>query len=363
MDKELKQVKVILGRFQPFTLGHLKIATYTDLQGPDKEQSDVLREQPDLKEIAKLPTVILSILTTKEKVDSRHPFEAELVKEELEIVKKNYKEIENVLYVKSADICAWGELIKQNGYQAAVWITGSDEFQMYKGMAIKVPEYEEHNRDNRDCKDAYTKSFYVEEVKRTEDASDFVSTISGTKVRESLKNNDKELFAKMMPKGTDYLFDKFREALLNAPEAKPKKAKKIKECMGELKPINLYITEKLRINKNTKVNNYEPKQGEHDKSRVYDDIWDDIKDSLYKWNAGPVYGWKGDKGVAFQVNVDGKFKGKWVVIYYTRSAWDDSFLITISDHGTDAKDDAIDYEESVYAGQESHIIDILLGLD
>ena len=88
-----------------------------------------------------------------------------------------------------------------------------------------------------------------------------------------------------------------------------------------------------------------------------------IKDSLYKWNAGPVYGFRGDKGVSFQVNVDGKFKGKWVVIYYTRSAWDDSFLITISDHGTDAKDDAIDYEDSVYAGQEPHIIDILLGID
>ena len=34
----MKQVKVCLGRFQPFTLGHLKMATYRNLQGPDVEQ-------------------------------------------------------------------------------------------------------------------------------------------------------------------------------------------------------------------------------------------------------------------------------------------------------------------------------------
>ena len=42
MNKELQEVKVCLGRFQPFTLGHLKMATYKDLKGPDKEQQDKL---------------------------------------------------------------------------------------------------------------------------------------------------------------------------------------------------------------------------------------------------------------------------------------------------------------------------------
>ena len=365
MNKELKKVKIILGRFMPFHLGHLKIATYTDLNGPDREQANNLRETPNLKEISKLPTVILSILTPKEKVDSRHPFDSELMKEEMEMIKSNYKEIEDILYVKSADICAWGELLKENGYQAAVWITGSDEFNFYKGMAIKVPEYEEKNRDNRDCKGAYTKSFYVEEVKRNETSTDdFISTISGTKVRESLKNDDRELFKKMMPTGVYVLFDKFKEALSNAPEPKVKKSRKIKEYLNNIKPINTYIIENLRINKNIKVssNGYEPKQGEHDKSQVYDDIWNDIKDSLYKWNAGPVYGFKGDKGVSFQVRVEGKYKGYWIVIKYNNSVWNDSFLITLAKYATDYKSESEAWKDGVYAGDESRVIDNFLGI-
>lgn len=236
--KEIKQVKVILGRFQPFTLGHFKIATYTDLKGPDKEQSDALREQPNLEEIAKLPTVILSILTPPEKVDSRHPFTSELMEEEYNIIKKT-KEIEDIIFVKSADICAWGEMLKEKGYQAAVWITGSDEFPRYKPMAIKVPQYEETSQ--RNFKDACTKSFYCENVERTDDG-EFTSTISATKVRESLKNDDKEAFKKMMPKGTDILFDKFKEALAAAPAAPEKKPKKVKEGMKSLKD---FINEKL----------------------------------------------------------------------------------------------------------------------
>jgi hypothetical protein len=229
----MEQVKVVLGRFQPMTLGHLKIATYKDLKGPDADQKKSLREQPNLSEIKKQRTVVLVISTPSNKVDSRHPFDDDLMKKELDIIKRSYsKEIADVLYVKSADICAWGELLKKHGYQASVWITGSDEFPMYKGMAIKVPEYEEHNRNNYDCRGAYTQSFYVEEVQRNESSSDFVSTISGTKVRQALLDGDKDTFASMMPKGTDKLFDAFKTAVENAPEAKPKK-KRVKESLAD----------------------------------------------------------------------------------------------------------------------------------
>lgn len=231
----MKQVRVCLGRFQPFTLGHLKMATYKDLKGPKDiqgyrgivKQSELLREQPNLNEISKQKTIILAIYTSKDKVDKKHPFDVDLIKKELEIVRKNYPEIEDVMYVPSADICLWGEMLKKAGYQASVWITGSDEAKGYVEMAMKVPDYEVKNRDNRDCKGAYTKSFYVESIERTDD-SDFVSSISGTKVREALINNDMSYFRKAMPKGTDHLFDEMKEAVVNAPE-KTTKTKKIKE--------------------------------------------------------------------------------------------------------------------------------------
>lgn len=210
----IKQVKVCLGRFAPFTLGHLKLATYKDLKGPDKEQQEKLREQPDLKEITKQKTVILAISTPPNKVDIRHPFNDELLFSELKLIKENYSSsIEDIIYVKSADICAWGELLKQHGYQASVWLSGSDTYEIYKQMAIRVPDYEISNRNNYDCKNAYTKSFYVENIERND--NDFVSSISGTKVRESLLNNDKESFMSMMPEGTEIFFEEFRKAIIN----------------------------------------------------------------------------------------------------------------------------------------------------
>lgn len=225
------------------TLGHMKLITYNNLVGPDTEQSNVLREQPNLKEIAKQNTLVLVISTPQEKVDSRHPFTDDLMQKEFDIIKKSYPEIEDILYVNNADICAWGEMIKQLGYQASVWITGSDEYARYKPMAIKVPQYEESNRDNRDFKDACSKSFYVEEVKRAESSNDFLETVSGTKVREALKNGDIDVFKKMMPKGVDKLFNEFKVAVENAPEpVKKSKSKRIKE---EYTSLLQYITEHL----------------------------------------------------------------------------------------------------------------------
>lgn len=241
MNENLKEVRICLGRFMPFHLGHLKMATYKDLKGPDKEQQDKLREQPNLENISKQKTIILAVSTPDDKVDTRHPFNDDLMKKEFELVKKNYKDdIEDVLYVKSADICAWGALLKEHGYKASVWLTGSDEFSFYKGMAIKVPEYEEKNL--KDCAGAYTSSFYVEEIERTE-SGDFVSSISGTKVRQALLTDDKEYFKKAMPKGCDTLFDEFKNKVENAPEPKKKPKKKVKEGLISLKN---YILESIQ---------------------------------------------------------------------------------------------------------------------
>jgi len=126
--------------------------------------------------------------------------------------------------------------------------------------------------------------------------------------------------------------------------------------------LNNYIIEKLKLDKDTKINGYTPTQGEHDKSKVYDDIWDDIKDSLYKWEAGPVYGFKSNKGVTFSVGLPGKYKGYWITIYYENNPWNDSFLITLAKYSTDDKSESKDWEDNVYAGQEPEIIDTLLDI-
>ena len=102
-------------------------------------------------------------------------------------------------------------------------------------------------------------------------------------------------------------------------------------------------------------------KGEHDSSKVYDDLYEDVEQHLTRWGAGPVYGWKGDKGIAFAVtkgkNVE---KDDWITIIYNRQY--DDLTITLSKFGTDELDDAKDYREMVYTGQEPEIIDQMLGI-
>lgn len=222
----MKQVRVVLGRFQPFTLGHLKLATYDKCEHKDCN---------DLK------TVIFVVSTPKEKVDTRHPFSDDVMKKEFDLIKKNYKDkIEDIIYIKSADIVKWGAELVKRDMQAKVWITGTDELAFYQKMAANVDSYQERYPE---CKGAYADDFYVQEVKRNDTSDDFVSTISGTKVRQALKDDDKQLFAKMMPKGAEQYFDEFKNAVLNAPEPKKKTSKrKVKEGMMSLRN---YIFEHL----------------------------------------------------------------------------------------------------------------------
>jgi len=129
--------------------------------------------------------------------------------------------------------------------------------------------------------------------------------------------------------------------------------------------INKFLIEKLNINKQSELKTdgpYTPTQGEHDKSLIYDDIWNDIKDSLERWGAGPVYGWNGKNGVSFNVtkgkNVE---KNDWIVIKYNK-AYDD-FSIFLAKYGDIDNESNIKRQiHMVYAGQEPNIIDEILGI-
>ena len=99
-------------------------------------------------------------------------------------------------------------------------------------------------------------------------------------------------------------------------------------------------------------------QGEHDKSKVYDDLYSDVEKDLKRWGAGPVYGYKGDKGIAFSVSRGKNVKkDDWIVIEYNRMS--DDLTVYLCKYG-DAELSR-DSHEYVYAGQEPMIIDELLG--
>ena len=179
----MKKVNICLGRFMPFTKGHYKMIEY------------------GLKQNG-LPTVVFMI--SNKKMDKKHPFSDELMQKEMDMLKKSLKGIENTVYVSSADIVKLGQWCYENNYEPQFWITGSDRLAAYKRQA-ENPKYQDLGH--------FPSSFTTLEVPRTDE------DISATKVREAIMNDDLDTFKKMMPNGTEKLFDEFKEALSQVKES------------------------------------------------------------------------------------------------------------------------------------------------
>lgn len=173
-----------IGRFQPFTNGHLNMVM------------DGMKHN-------NLPCVVCMI--QNKKMDSKHPFSDELLQLEMDIIKKNYKCIENTIYVSSADIVKAGEKLHELGYEAQLWLCGDDRVEQYRRQA-ENKKYQEQG--------FYPSTFTVYT------GSGRVEGVSGTAVRESIKNDDKEKFKSLVPKGVDVLFDKFKLALDSIKESR-----------------------------------------------------------------------------------------------------------------------------------------------
>ena len=194
----MKKVNICLGRFMPFTKGHYKMIEY------------------GLKHNG-LPTVIFMI--SNKKMDKKHPFSDELIQKEMDMLKKSLNGIENTVYVSSADIVKLGQWCYENNYKPQLWITGSDRLAAYKRQA-----------ENHKYQDLghFPSSFTTLEVPRTDE------DISATKVREAIMNDDLDTYKKMMPKGTEKLFDEFKKALSRVKECKISLIDYIKESKFDI---------------------------------------------------------------------------------------------------------------------------------
>lgn len=180
----MKEVNMTIGRFQPFTKGHLQML----IDGQKKNG---------------LPAVILMI--QNKKPDSRHPFSDELVKKELDIVKKNYPYlIEDIFLVSNADIVKNGKLLQEHGYRAELWLCGDDREAPYKKMA----ENQKYRTEG-----GYPESF------TTYTGTGRVEGVSGTAAREALKAGDQKAFDSLVPKGASKLFKEFQDEISSVKES------------------------------------------------------------------------------------------------------------------------------------------------
>ena len=180
---EKKPCNVALGRFQPFTKGHLQMLK----DGFDKNG---------------YPAVVFMI--ANKKFDSKHPFSDELIAKEMDIVKKNYDFVAETVPATSADIVKIGQKLAEMGYEAHLWLCGDDREAAFKRQA-ENPKYREQGQFPDDFT-TYTGTGRTEGV-------------SGTAVRESIKADDKKKFESLMPKGTSAMFEEFKEAILQVKES------------------------------------------------------------------------------------------------------------------------------------------------
>lgn len=180
----MKEVNIVVGRFQPFTAGHYKcVETAWNEKG--------------------LHTVICIIDTPESKVDRRHPFTSEMLIDLYSDLFNNDNKIEMILPVKNANIVLISNELAKYGLQVGSWTCGTDRYNGYKSMADKYAEAAGLSDD-----------FEVIEVKRSDE------DISATKARNCLLNDDIYGFMSLLPNGNfkykDEIFNDLKEQIEKA---------------------------------------------------------------------------------------------------------------------------------------------------
>ena len=164
----MKQVNIIVGRFQPITIGHIKCA----IEAFDKNGG--------------YRTVLCMIDTPDSKVDTRHPFPSSML---LPIYKSMFLKsrdkshcIEDIMLVKNADIVKISEALRGQGYEPISWSCGTDRYDSYVQMAERYKD-----------KAGLPENFKVIEIKRSDD------DVSATKLRQALLDDNQDMFFKNFP--------------------------------------------------------------------------------------------------------------------------------------------------------------------
>jgi hypothetical protein len=248
----MEKINMTVGRFQPFTKGHENMVNEGEApciiyQIKPNGIPESIKGLKILGRVVKKESVnkVLQYLngeqidlTEQEKELLKRPFTNELISKELDIIKKNNKNILDVVYVKNVfdALDRFNNFIMENDdkYEPQYWMCGDDRVDNYETMIDKYDELETELGSGVNIKNVLKGRLKVNTGKgRTEG-------ISGTAVRKSIINNDKQAFERIMPKGTGKMFDEFVEAF---DKFKSKLEVLIKECgMTSLKN---YIFEKL----------------------------------------------------------------------------------------------------------------------
>ena len=215
----MKKVNITIGRFQPFTKGHLNMVTEGDLPcivyriNSSKNDEDFTKIKVKGKAVKKadIQSVLAYLdnngegnLTDTQKEILKRPFTNDLIEKELEIVKRsNKKYFEDVIYVTNAyeAIADFASKVAEGLYEPNYLMCGDDRVDTYSKMINADKPWK--TPDGKEVENVLKGKLEVNIGKgRTEG-------VSGTAVRASIIKNDKSAFAKIMPAGADAMFDDF----------------------------------------------------------------------------------------------------------------------------------------------------------
>ena len=219
-----QKINMTIGRFQPFTQGHLNMVNEGD--GPciiyrinssnklpsslnDLKVSGRKVKPESIKNVIQYINNPTGDLTEQEKELLKRPFTNELIDKELNIVKRNNKNIIDVVPVKNM----FDALDRFNAfctehpeYEPQYWMCGDDRVDQYTAMIDKYDELETELGSGQKLPNVLKGKLITNIGKgRTKG-------VSGTAVRASILNKDKSTFSRIMPRGVDGMFDDFVNA-------------------------------------------------------------------------------------------------------------------------------------------------------
>ena len=246
-----QKINMTVGRFQPFTLGHLNMIKSGDAHcivymiedKPMETKKNGVKlgsksyTKDTIKKIIDYIQSPIGDLDEKENELLKRPFSNELIEKELEIVKRNNKDIIDIVIVSNVfdALDKFNKFITDNKdkYEPQYWMCGDDRVEDYSKMIGRYDELETYKGSGENIPNL------LKDILKTSIGDGRSHAVSGTMVRKALLNKDKEAFSKIMPNGIDIMFDDFVKALEDFKE-------KLKTIINEtkMKSLKEYIYEK-----------------------------------------------------------------------------------------------------------------------
>lgn len=224
-----QKLNIAIGRFQPFTQGHLNMVNEGEapciVYRINSSNKEIQKTKNGIKIGTKSYTneavnhVIEYIenptakLTELEKELLKRPFTNELIEREMEIVKKSNKNILDVVSV----VHVYDALGRYNAfltehsdeYEVGDWMCGDDRKEEYEENIEKMSKYTELETEFKNGKKL--PNILIGKL-NVNTGKGRTAGVSGTDVRKSILNKDKAAFEKIMPKGTAAIFGDLTKA-------------------------------------------------------------------------------------------------------------------------------------------------------